>query len=349
MSHKASDYVKHLVKAPDGSRINSTEKAILCQLADDHREESGVAFPSMKSIARRSCTSERNCRRVIASLEARGILRRIPTRRKKGGGQSSNFYVFCELDSPETAMQLVENGLDAVNVPRRLMSGGAGQRAPEGADTMRRGRRTPSAAPPGRGAPPIEPLREQSPEQAPEIRKELNTPISPSLASAVPDVPPQNANGALQTRQLRVAFGEAVNAVHDALTRLTPPAFEKRRNFRNGAAEWQEYRFGDLAFEFCDGDRAYGLVLTVSSPDPAATGRGLEKYKSRWNTALRRAFGQAVQLKLIAGNERAALPAERRETSGTGDLVSIASIAASLLRPESMRTDWPGDRGSKSI
>ena len=138
MSHKASHYVKHLVKAPDGSKINSTEKAILCQLADDHREESGVAFPSMKSLARRSCTSERNCRRVIAGLEVRGVLVRIATRRKDGGGQSSNFYVFCELDSAETAMQLVETGLDALKVPRRLMSGGGGRRAPCLPDMQRR-------------------------------------------------------------------------------------------------------------------------------------------------------------------------------------------------------------------
>lgn len=69
MSHAASRYVKHLVKAPDGSRITPTEKAVLSQLADDHNEVLGVAWPSMKDLARRSCLSDRRCRKVIARLE----------------------------------------------------------------------------------------------------------------------------------------------------------------------------------------------------------------------------------------------------------------------------------------
>ena len=101
MSHKASRYVKNLVRAPDGSKITATEKSVLCQLADDHREDSGFAFPSLKKLARRSCTSERNCRRVIRRLEKKGVVIRLATCRKDHGGQSSNVYIFTDLDCPD--------------------------------------------------------------------------------------------------------------------------------------------------------------------------------------------------------------------------------------------------------
>ncbi|MBW4045606.1 MAG: helix-turn-helix domain-containing protein [Acidobacteria bacterium] len=312
--------MKHLVEAPDGSRINSTEKAILCQLADDHREESGLAFPSMKSLARRSCTSERNCRRVVAALEARGVLLRIATRRKDSGGQSSNCYVFPELDSRETAMQRVENGLEAVKVPRRLMSGGGGQSKPGGMDTARRDGRTERAATPGHAAPPIEHLSESSKEL--QVRKQIErvTPISP-----------KGERNASQLHMIRVHFASAVDAVHDALMRLTPPAFENRTNFRNGALEWHDYRFGELSLESYEMTRNRGLVLIVSSPDAPATARGLEKYKSRWNTALQKAFGQAVQVELRATAERAIQTAAPAASKESGELVPISSVLANLL------------------
>jgi DNA-binding Lrp family transcriptional regulator len=320
VSHKASHYVKHLVKAPDGSRINSTEKAILCQLADDHREESGVAFPSMKSLARRSCTSERNCRRVIAVLEARGVLLRIATRRKDSGGQSSNLYVFCELDTPDAAFAAVENGLEALKVPRRLMSGGGGQYAPGVADTLRRDGRTERAAPPGHAAPPIEHLSESSKESL--GRKQIER---------VPPISPKGERNPSQLNMMRAGFTSAVNAVHDALMRLTPPSFESRANFRNGAFEWQDYRFGEMALESYEMTRSRGLVLTVSSPNSAATARGLEKYKARWSAALQRAFGQAVQLELSERAERIILPAAPSASNESSELVPISSVFANLF------------------
>ena len=304
MSHKASHYVKHLVKAPDGSKITATEKAILCQLADDHREDSGVAFPSIKLLALRSCVSERNCRRLIAALEKRKILYRIATCRKDGGGQSSNFYIFRALDRPEVAAQLVESGRDTLKVPRLLMSGVGGHRAPGGADTLRRGRRTPHAAPLGHHAPPIEHLVESLSESSLSTQSKLNTPISPSQASGDPCSSSSNENRTPLSLQLaRIGFGAATEAVREALVRLSPPAFENRRGFRNGALEWSEYRFNDLSVISCEVDDTSALALTVSSPDPKATECGLEKYKSRWEKALGRAFGQPVYLKLKANEQ----------------------------------------------
>jgi hypothetical protein len=154
VSHKASGYVKRLVKAPDGSRITPTEKAILCLLADYHREESGFAYPSMKELARLSCICERHCRHLIASLEARGVLLRIETMRKDHGGQSSNVYVFKELDSPETAKRLTESGLNSFKIPRRLKSGRGGYNAPGREGAGSRGGRIESAGSLGLTAPP---------------------------------------------------------------------------------------------------------------------------------------------------------------------------------------------------
>lgn len=317
MSHKASHYVKHLVNAPDGSRINSTEKAILCQLADDHREESGVAFPSMKSLARRSCTSERNCRRVIAALEMRGVLRRLANRREDSGGQSSNFYVFPELDSLEAVMQRVESGLKDVKIQRRLMPGGGGQSKPRGPDTARRDGRTERAATPGPVAPPVEHLSESSMELSGRKQIEQVTPISPKGE--------QNAS---QSYEVKVLFASASEDVHDALMRLTPPSFEKRTNFRNGLLEWKDYRFGDLGLESYEMTRNRGLVLILSSPDATATKRGLEKYKTRWNAALQNAFGQAVQVEVRESVRPVVQPTAHSAVKESGELVRIASLIA---------------------
>ena len=329
VSHKASHYVKHLVEAPDGSKITATEKAVLCQLADDHREESGVAFPSIRTLARRSCVSERNCRRVIARLERKGILCRIATRRKDTGSQSSNFYVFRALDPPEVAKQLVESGRDSLKVPRILMAGGGGHHAPGPPDTQRRGTRTPPARTPGHPAPPIEHLREHSLEQALETQIELNTPISPSQASGEP-CPIAASTAPMELA--RIGFGAATNAMHDALMRLTPPAFEKREGFRNGLVEWREYCFGDLVLESCEDDRSNGLVLTLSSPNPVATLTGFEKYKNRWSKALRQAFGRSAQLRVLDKRRENDQP----DNSAKVDSVTLRNVNGEIAKVASL-------------
>lgn len=82
------------MNAPTGEKIAVSEKGVLRELADDHREEIGVAWPSLGNLARRCCLSERQTRRVIARLERKGLLRRIPNKRDTHGGQTSNEYVF---------------------------------------------------------------------------------------------------------------------------------------------------------------------------------------------------------------------------------------------------------------
>ena len=154
MSHAASHYAKHVVKAPGGERINVSEKAVLCQLADDHREELGVAWPSMKALARRCCLSERQTRRIIAGLERKAILRRIPTRRDDDGRQTSNEYVFLVLDSPiarpanigSPAQVAKSLPLTYVLPPSSWSSGSPGRQRPPSPAKAVRGPRSPTSA-----------------------------------------------------------------------------------------------------------------------------------------------------------------------------------------------------------
>ena len=79
MSWKATAFVKDLVKG-----IKPAEKLLLFVLADYHNTAQKIAWPSMELLARESLMSERNARRVLANLEAKGYVRRIyPTDHKK--------------------------------------------------------------------------------------------------------------------------------------------------------------------------------------------------------------------------------------------------------------------------
>lgn len=130
MSHAATNYVKHLVRAPNGEKITASEKAVLGQLADDHREELGVAWPSLRNLAKRCCLSERQTRRIIAGLERKGVLRRIPNKRDKDGGQTSNEYAFEALGLPPTDAKLVATRCKLQKVPRLPMSARQSQKRP---------------------------------------------------------------------------------------------------------------------------------------------------------------------------------------------------------------------------
>ena len=304
MSHKASAYVKHLVKASDGTRITVQEKAILCQLAEDHREESGVAFPSMKYLALRSCVTVRNCRRIIARLEQKGILQRTATRRRDGGGQTSNLYVFCALDEPSVAERFLRSGLDLLKVPRLPMAETGGPYKLGASDPVRRERRTSGAASPGHVAPSIESLNEQNSESHLKRQLEQNTPITPSQANREHESATSHQDKkVLNLRLAQIGFGTAVDSVREALMRLTPPAFEKRQGYRNGVDEWKAFLFGDMALRDCHTDCKGGLVLVVSSPDLEVTKRGLEKYSARWGKALLSAFGKSVRITFSASGE----------------------------------------------
>lgn len=73
MSHAAMAYAKSLSKAPDGSKIKGSAKAVLLLLADWHNDKLGFAFPSVRLLADRAGISIRHCRRQLEALESSGV------------------------------------------------------------------------------------------------------------------------------------------------------------------------------------------------------------------------------------------------------------------------------------
>lgn len=99
MSWKASAYVKELVVCPNGERISRTEKLVALVLADEHQDKAkAFTFPAVKSIAVDALMDPRHCRRVLDSLERKGVIRRDRPA-NQGRGQIT-YYAFPELDKP---------------------------------------------------------------------------------------------------------------------------------------------------------------------------------------------------------------------------------------------------------
>lgn len=96
MSGKATGYIKELVTCPNGERITRHEKLLAGVLADSHQTRGEGTFPSVETMAREALMDERTARRLLASLERKGvILRRHGSR--QGRGQMT-FYFFPALD-----------------------------------------------------------------------------------------------------------------------------------------------------------------------------------------------------------------------------------------------------------
>ena len=70
---------------------NATEKAILLVLAN-YADGSGASFPGQQSIADQAACGERTVRRILASLEERGVIRR-EERRRRDGSRTSDVIV----------------------------------------------------------------------------------------------------------------------------------------------------------------------------------------------------------------------------------------------------------------
>jgi hypothetical protein len=137
------------------------------------------------------------------------------------------------------------------------------------------------------------------------VQEQIQTPLPPSRGAQVenlfesgepPDTPLHTPVADLQLA--RIAFASAVDTLHDALLAPSPIGLTKRAGFNDGYQDWQAFRFGDLGLEGVASTAEGALVITVYTPDKAATVRGLDKYKTRWQTALCKAFGRDVQLLL---------------------------------------------------
>jgi len=66
--------VKALVVAPNGEPLSAREKLLLLVLADYCNPETGLAWPSMRELARLSLMSERHARTMIRRLTRNGCL-----------------------------------------------------------------------------------------------------------------------------------------------------------------------------------------------------------------------------------------------------------------------------------
>lgn len=97
MSWKASAYIKSLVECPNGERISRSEKLVALVLADSHQDKStAYTFPSVATIAEDALMDERVCRRLLSSLERKGVI--VRERGNSQGRGQMTFYRFPALD-----------------------------------------------------------------------------------------------------------------------------------------------------------------------------------------------------------------------------------------------------------
>lgn len=96
MSWQATSAVQHLT-ADTG--ITSSEKLVLLVLADRHNADVGYAWPRVSRIAAETCLSERHVRKLLASLETKGFIRR--EWRFTEHGQTSSAYYLTFLEGQE--------------------------------------------------------------------------------------------------------------------------------------------------------------------------------------------------------------------------------------------------------
>jgi hypothetical protein len=97
VSHAANNYVKKLKSAPGGEVITTTERALLWYLADGHNEEQGnFHFAGVATLAQHCGVGQRQMRRIIGSIEDKGIVARVYARRPNGS-HTVNRYVFPAL------------------------------------------------------------------------------------------------------------------------------------------------------------------------------------------------------------------------------------------------------------
>jgi len=97
VSHRATLYTKDLQVCPNGEAVSRMEKLVLYALADYHQDRLGVnTYPSVASLAEESLMDERMCRRLLASLERKGVLAREWGENQ--GRSHVTFYRFLQLD-----------------------------------------------------------------------------------------------------------------------------------------------------------------------------------------------------------------------------------------------------------
>ncbi len=307
MSHEATKYVKGLVMAPDGSTFKAAEKAVLMVLADSYNEEVGCAWPSMKKVANSCSISDRYCRQLIEGLERKEVIRRIFSRRELDRSQTTNEYTFRALERAIPAAIVANARRKFQRVSRVPISGGSRAPVPRSHERGVRGTRMNSSAPAGTQAPTIDPLGEQLRDSGLEA---LIGSVPPTPQNAVRTTdsskpfPGERTRTAFQDMRLALtAWDEVIEDLRKGLLTLTPLALEKRSGFVNGSKDWQSFRFNEVTVEAVEMDAKGGVVLILSSPNPKATARGLQKYQKRIALTLTKFYGCMTTLRLQGRGE----------------------------------------------
>jgi hypothetical protein len=91
--------IKHLTHTPDGRKLTPSEKGVLMQIADDHNEDRGYAWPSIPKLAMRVGLSDSQCRRLIRGLERENVVESRARLRDDNEGRLANDYRFW-FDKP---------------------------------------------------------------------------------------------------------------------------------------------------------------------------------------------------------------------------------------------------------
>lgn len=269
MSWKASAYVKALLVCPSGEPISRSEKFVALILADSHQDKARhFTYPAVKTIAEDALMDERACRRILGALERKGVI--VRERNTNQGRGQLTFYRFPELDG--------KGGQDAP-----LLKPEKGDTASPFAEPQKEDRRGTEGGQKGDNSGP--PYKEEQKQE----QKQKPTPPTPSPCEGV-----QIAEGDLG--RARIAFSAVIDAMRDRLLNNRPK--NARPNLADGFGDWQKFRFGDLAVGGWSCDRPRDgparAVLTVQSPDVAATTAGLGKYAKAWDRLTAEWFGCGV-------------------------------------------------------
>lgn len=316
MSHAANIYVKRLEAAPNGDVIPASERALLWYLADCHSEEAGgIAWPSIKTLAKHMDLGERQVRRIVTSVEEKGIIGRIPQTRENGSAQSNSFY-FVELQAlpiapaprflpcvkpkknggkrTKNGAKPEEKGVDATPPTLSPMTGGD--------DTSDRGTLSPTPALEA----PLEASMEAPGEQATATTGDYEDSFSETTSKT-------------KTARAREKQTNRTSVVPPATLPPAPPAPGKWDAFkaellrklqllpekiRDGCLEEYNTAIRDTSLidDSCDGDSMVP-TWTISSVDPDATRRALAGLQANVKAALWKTAKGDVQLQVYGGEE----------------------------------------------
>lgn len=317
MSHAANLYVKKLKAAPTGEAINASERALLWYLGDCHSEEAGgIAWPSVKTLGEHLALSQRQVRRLLSGVEAKGIIGRVPQQRENGSYQSNSFY-FVELQ----ALPLAKAPRFEVCVKPKKNGGKPTKKGGKPSVKVAKNK-TPTLTPMS-GYPDAHDRETLTPVSG------LEAPIEAALETPAPPCPPlggdDDCDGSLsetktsKKKTARANFFSAPDQTPNSNPVPDPPHRGKWDDFkselegmllrlpeklREGAMEAYKSAIHDttLIGEGCDGD-TMDPTWTIGAANPGETHSALQLLWPQAKAALWKAAKGNVVLKVFGGGE----------------------------------------------